>query len=194
MAHEYTLVVMGAGGVGKSAITVQFIHDKFLNRYDPTVEDSYRKVMVVDGESCTLDIMDTAGQDEYKALLDQYMKNGQGFLLVYSQTSLSSFEATDKFYNAVTRVHSDRPPMPMVLIANKYDLEDQREVFTPQGEEWAKKRKTGFLEVSAKTKHNVVEAFESLVKRVNEWRELHPEFAPHTKKLNKTGKRLCVLF
>merc|ERR1711924_105017 len=79
--HEYRIVVVGAGGVGKSALTVRFIQGNFVEKYDPTIEDSYRKQVAVDGVAVLLDIMDTAGQEEYSALRDQYMKTGQGFIL-----------------------------------------------------------------------------------------------------------------
>lgn len=59
---EYKITVLGAGGVGKSALVVQFVHTKFLEKYDPTIEDSYRKTIDVDGQACQLDILDTAGQ------------------------------------------------------------------------------------------------------------------------------------
>ena len=55
---EYKLVVVGAGGVGKSALTIQLIQNHFVDEYDPTIEDSYRKQVVIDGETCLLDILD----------------------------------------------------------------------------------------------------------------------------------------
>merc|ERR1711913_279415 len=65
---EYKLVVVGAGGVGKSALTIQLIQNHFVDEYDPTIEDSYRKQVVIDGETCLLDILDTAGQEEYSTM------------------------------------------------------------------------------------------------------------------------------
>ena len=61
--REYKIVVLGSGGVGKSALTVQFVQGIFVEKYDPTIEDSYRKQVVIDGETCLLDILDTAGQE-----------------------------------------------------------------------------------------------------------------------------------
>ena len=60
---EYKFVVLGSGGVGKSALTIQFIQGNFVEKYDPTIEDSYRKQIEVDGKACMLDILDTAGQE-----------------------------------------------------------------------------------------------------------------------------------
>ena len=70
--REYKIVVLGSGGVGKSALTVQFVQGIFVEKYDPTIEDSYRKQVVIDGETYFLDIIETAGQDEYSTLKDQY--------------------------------------------------------------------------------------------------------------------------
>jgi GTPase KRas protein len=100
---EYKLVVVGGGGVGKSALTIQLIQNHFLDEYDPTIEDSYRKQVVVDAETCLLDILDTAGQEEYSAMRDQYMRTGQGFLLVYSITSRSSFDEVNNFKDQILR-------------------------------------------------------------------------------------------
>ena len=59
--REYKIVVLGSGGVGKSALTVQFVQGIFVEKYDPTIEDSYRKQVEVDGSQCMLEILDTAG-------------------------------------------------------------------------------------------------------------------------------------
>ncbi|GLD94536.1 hypothetical protein PINS_up003147 [Pythium insidiosum] len=90
-SKEYKLVVLGSGGVGKSALTIRLVTDNFLEDYDPTIEDSYRKLSTIDGDQVVLDILDTAGQEEYTSMQDQWMREGNGFLLVYSVTSQSSF-------------------------------------------------------------------------------------------------------
>eukprot|EP00800_Vazella_pourtalesii_P022160 TRINITY_DN854_c0_g1_i2.p1 TRINITY_DN854_c0_g1~~TRINITY_DN854_c0_g1_i2.p1 ORF type:complete len:117 (-),score=29.64 TRINITY_DN854_c0_g1_i2:491-841(-) len=76
--REYKLVVVGGGGVGKSALTIQFIQSQFVEDYDPTIEDSYRKNGVIDDEVAILDILDTAGQEEFSAMREQYMHHGEG--------------------------------------------------------------------------------------------------------------------
>ncbi|XP_009571372.1 PREDICTED: GTPase HRas, partial [Fulmarus glacialis] len=99
---EYKLVVVGAGGVGKSALTIQLIQNHFVDEYDPTIEDSYRKQVVIDGETCLLDILDTAGQEEYSAMRDQYMRTGEGFLCVFAINNTKSFEDIHQ-YRSVSR-------------------------------------------------------------------------------------------
>ncbi|KAL0078622.1 ras-like protein 1 [Phycomyces blakesleeanus] len=173
--REYKLVMVGGGGVGKSALTIQFIQSHFVDEYDPTIEDSYRKQCVIDGETALLDVLDTAGQEEYSAMREQYMRNGEGFLLVYSITSRMSFEEIDTFYQQICRV-KDRDYFPMVLVANKSDLESDRQVSTSEGRDLAKKFGSQFIETSAKQRDNVDEAFFEVVKdirRFNKEQEHH---------------------
>ena len=102
---EYKLVVVGAGGVGKSALTIQLLQDHFMDEYDPTIEDSYRKQVVIDGETCLLDIIDTAGQgDEYGALKDQCMRTGEGFLIVFAVNNAKSFEEITAYREQIKKV------------------------------------------------------------------------------------------
>eukprot|EP00122_Pirum_gemmata_P009911 Pgem_evm1s9150 len=136
---EYKLVVLGAGGVGKSALTVQFVQNIFVEKYDPTIEDSYRKQVEVDGQQCMLEILDTAGTEQFTAMRDLYMKNGQGFLLAYSITQQSTFNDLAALREQILRV-KDADNVPMVLCGNKCDLEDERviskSVGTSKAQEW----------------------------------------------------------
>ena len=93
-----------AGGVGKSALTIQLIQNHFVDEYDPTIEDSYRKQVVIDGETCLLDILDTAGQEEYSAMRDQYMRTGEGFLIVFAVNNAKSFEDITAYREQIKRV------------------------------------------------------------------------------------------
>jgi len=188
---DYRFVVVGTGGVGKSALTVRFIQGNFLEKYDPTIEDSYLKHIEVDNKACTLDIMDTAGQENYKALRDSYMKKGQGFLLVYSVVSNASFEHAKTIHREILRIKEGLPDIPIVLSANKVDLEE-REVDTVEGRSWAKETGMGYIETSAKANTNVAEAFEMLVRLTNDYREKHPEASP-VELPKKKGFR-CTLF
>ncbi|KAI3620276.1 hypothetical protein CBS9595_002243 [Malassezia furfur] len=166
--REYKLVVVGGGGVGKSALTIQFMQNQFVDEYDPTIEDSYRKQSVIDEEPALLDVLDTAGQEEYSAMREQYMRTGEGFLLVYSITSRSSFEEVSTFYQQVLRV-KDRDYFPVVMVANKCDLEGERQVSTAEGYDVAKRFGCPFVETSAKQRVNVDEAFNDLVREIRRY-------------------------
>ncbi|XP_065199288.1 ras-related protein Rap-1b [Sycon ciliatum] len=165
--REYKLVVLGSGGVGKSALTVQFVQGIFVEKYDPTIEDSYRKQVEVDGAQCMLEILDTAGTEQFTAMRDLYMKNGQGFALVYSITAQSTFNDLSDLRDQILRV-KDTGDVPMILVGNKCDLEDERVVSKEQGEELAQQFSScAFMEASAKAKINVSEIFCDLVRQVN---------------------------
>lgn len=90
-------------------------------------KDSYRKQCGIDGEVALLDVLDTAGQEEYSAMREQYMRAGQGFLLVYSITSRSSFEEITSFQQQILRV-KDKDYFPIIVVGNKCDLETERQV------------------------------------------------------------------
>ncbi|KAG0093075.1 Ras GTPase [Podila epicladia] len=165
LMREYKLVVVGGGGVGKSALTIQFIQSHFVDEYDPTIEDSYRKQCVIDDEVALLDVLDTAGQEEYSAMREQYMRSGEGFLLVYSITSRNSFEEISTFYQQILRV-KDKDFFPIILVANKCDLESERQVSTHEGRELAKQFSSRLIETSAKQRINVDESFYNLVREI----------------------------
>jgi GTPase KRas protein len=151
---EYKLVIVGGGGVGKSALTIQLIQNHFIDEYDPTIEDSYRKQVTIDDETCLLDILDTAGQEEYSAMRDQYMRTGQGFICVYAVTSRSAFDEITSFREQILRV-KDEDKVPMVLAGNKCDLEEERQVTTVEGQDLAKSFGCPFYETSAKANANL---------------------------------------
>lgn len=166
---EYKLVVVGAGGVGKSALTIQLIQNHFVDEYDPTIEDSYRKQVVIDGETCLLDILDTAGQEEYSAMRDQYMRTGEGFLLVFAVNSVKSFEDIGTYREQIKRV-KDAEEVPMVLVGNKCDLPSWA-VDMNQAREIAKQYGIPFVETSAKTRMGVDDAFYTLVREIRKDKE-----------------------
>ena len=92
-------------------------------------EDSYRKQCVIDDEVALLDVLDTAGQEEYSAMREQYMRTGEGFLLVYSITSRQSFEEILTFQQQILRV-KDKDYFPIIIVGNKCDLDLERKVST----------------------------------------------------------------
>jgi len=166
MLREYKLVVLGSGGVGKSALTVQFVQGIFVEKYDPTIEDSYRKQVEIDGTQCMLEILDTAGTEQFTAMRDLYMKNGQGFVLVYSIIAQSTFNDLPDLREQILRV-KDKDEVPLVLVGNKCDLNDQRVITTDQGQDLAKKFNCTFMEASAKTRTNVEAIFHDLIRQIN---------------------------
>ncbi|EPQ52697.1 hypothetical protein GLOTRDRAFT_46657 [Gloeophyllum trabeum ATCC 11539] len=163
--REYKLCLLGDGGVGKSALTVRYIQSHFVEEYDPTIEDWYRKQTVIDDEIALLDILDTAGQEEYKAMRDQYMRTSEGFLLVYSITSRQSFEEIPRLYEELLRVKGVIS-CPAIMVANKCDLDRARQVSMREGGARAKELGCLFVETSAKNNMRVDDAFHDLVREI----------------------------
>lgn len=163
---DYKIVVLGAGGVGKSALTVQFVQGIYIESYDPTIEDSYRKVTEIDKRPCTLEILDTAGVEQFTAMRELYIKNGQGFILVYSVTNPNSLQELLSLREQIIRI-KENANVPIVLVANKSDLSSEREVTPEMGvavaNSWGR---TPFYETSAKFCLNVDQVFTDLVRQI----------------------------
>lgn len=198
----YKLVVLGDGGVGKTALTIQLCLNHFVETYDPTIEDSYRKQVVIDHQSCMLEVLDTAGQEEYTALRDQWIRDGEGFVLVYSITSRNSFTRIQKFHAQVQRVKESGSassptgpsylpptlnspsfgPVPVMLVGNKADKHHEREVSSQEGQALAKELGCEFVEASAKNCINVEKAFYDVVRLLRRQRQFGP-----SKQLDRKG-------
>eukprot|EP00483_Globobulimina_turgida_P009375 UN09394 len=172
-APEYKIVVLGGGGVGKSALTIRLVTDNFLDEYDPTIEDSYRKQVQIDDQPALLDILDTAGQEEFSSMQDQWMREGKGFLLVYSITSRATFDEVAMLRDKILRTKDDDEgnSVPIVLAGNKCDLDDQRQVQTQEGMQLAKEWNCEFFETSARDKINNVECFYKVVQLIRQFEQ-----------------------
>ncbi|XP_061186035.1 ras-related protein Ral-A-like isoform X3 [Saccostrea echinata] len=163
----HKVIMVGSGGVGKSALTLQFMYDEFVEDYEPTKADSYRKKVVLDGEEVQIDILDTAGQEEYAAIRDNYFRSGEGFLCLFSITEQESFQATVDFREQILRVKND-DTIPFLLVGNKADLEDKRYVSVEEAQERAKQWNVPYVETSAKTRANVDKVFYDLMRAIKE--------------------------
>jgi Ras-related protein Rap-1B len=166
LTPDYKVVVLGAGGVGKSSVTVQFVQGVYVESYDPTIEDSYRKQIEIDGRACDLEILDTAGVAQFTAMRELYIKSGKGFLLVYSVTDENSLKELLALREQVLRI-KDSDNVPMVLIGNKCDLKEDRVLSIEDGikvsQDWGC---VPFYETSAMYKTNVDEAFVDVVRQI----------------------------
>ncbi|KAI5796359.1 ras family-domain-containing protein [Peziza echinospora] len=165
--REYNIVVLGAGGVGKSCLTAQFVQNIWIEAYDPTIEDSYRKVLDVDGRACVLEILDTAGTEQFNFdFREIYMKTGQGFLLVYSITSISTLNELSDLRDQILRI-KEADSVPLVIVGNKSDLEEDRAVSRDRAirlsQSWGR---VPFYETSARKRQNVDEVFMDLCRQI----------------------------
>ena len=194
MSDVYNITVLGGGAVGKSAITVQLVSNHFINIYDPTIEDSYRTTIFVNGCLVSLNILDTAGQEEYAALRDQYMRNGQGYVIVYSITSTVTFLEANAFrehlYRVLDKEYTEH--ISIVLLGNKCDSDSEREVQKNEAETLAKDWGVIFFETSAKNRINIVESFTALAEDIIKYKNLKETKEANTKEIQlKPKKKKC---
>uniref|UniRef100_W5N229 small monomeric GTPase n=1 Tax=Lepisosteus oculatus TaxID=7918 RepID=W5N229_LEPOC len=219
----HKVIMVGSGGVGKSALTLQFMYvtastadlcqkrewhsskkgsillSKFVEDYEPTKADSYRKKVVLDGEEVQIDILDTAGQEDYAAIRDNYFRSGEGFLCVFSITELESFAATADFSRRreqILRVKEDEN-VPFLLVGNKSDLEDKRQVSVEEAKSRAEQWSVNYVETSAKTRANVDKVFFDLMREIRA-RKMEDSKEKNGKKKRKSlakriRERCCIL-
>ena len=159
----HKVILLGAGGVGKSALTFQFMYQEFLEDYEPTKCDCFRKQVILDGENAQIEILDTPGQEDYEGIRDNYIRSGEGFLCIFSITDSFSLEKCEDFREHIIRVKNDENT-PVILVGNKCDLSVKREVSEDQALTIAKKWKTSYVETSAKTNQNVDKVFFEVLK------------------------------
>lgn len=194
MAMLLKVIMVGSGGVGKSALTLQFMYDEFVEDYEPTKADSYRKKVFLDGEEVQIDILDTAGQEDYAAVRDNYIRSGDGFLCVFSITEQESFSAVNEFREQILRVKSDDRNVPLILVGNKVDMESNRRVSREEAQNLAAQWGGGvkYVETSAKTRSNVDIVFQDLMRELILRKKMDSKSSNNLNK-PKTKKRRCVL-
>jgi len=171
MIH-YRYILIGDSKVGKSSLLLQFTERQFLSEQEVTlgVEMSSRSCHI-DGKEIKLEIWDTAGQESYLAITRSYYRAADGCLLVYDITRASTFKALPMWLSEA-RQNSNNPNLVIIMIGNKADLHEQRQVSTADAEEFAQANNLTFIELSAKNYNQVEEAFlksaEEISRTINE--------------------------
>lgn len=186
--RDFNAVVLGAGGVGKSALTVRFVRDEFVENYDPTIEEEYRQIVEVDGISSSLEVLDTAGAEQFTALNEVYIKSGRGFILVFSLIQEASLIEVDNLRQQIYRIKGENTGVPIVVVGTKSDLINEREVQRSTIQELATRWGLPFYETSAKRNWHVRDVFEELVRQM---RVHYPPESPKKKRRGKDGK--CII-
>ncbi|KAM0748999.1 ras-2 [Meredithblackwellia eburnea MCA 4105] len=172
------IALLGSRSVGKSSLSVQFVDAHFTDSYYPTLETTFQKVVKHKGNEFSLDILDTAGQDEFSILSSRQAVGLHGWILVYSVSSRSSFEMCSVIRDKILDF-TGRDSVPMVLVGNKSDLAVQRQVTREEGQALATSwGKTCFVESSARHNENVVKIFEAVVAEIEKDLNPEPEAAP----------------
>ena len=193
---QYKIVMLGSGAVGKSAITVQMVSGHFLSSYDPTIEDSYRTTINVNNQDIILNILDTAGQEEFYALRDQYMRSGDGYIIVFSITSVTSFLEVNAIKEQLNMIldADDNTLIPIILVGNKCDLEEYRQVQSSDAQRLAEEWRVKYFETSAKNKTNINRIFEELVYLIEANNQTNIQNTSNQKEHSRYSHNCCVLF
>ena len=159
------LAVIGKGVVGKSSLTYRFINYNAPTEHDPTIEDRYKSSLMIDNVKYDVEILDTAGEDDYQNMMDMWISFGEGFLLVFAINDKESFEVIKSKKERVIK-GKHNPNVPMLLVGNKQDLASERQVQYNEAKEVATSWGIEYIETSAKTNFNCKEAFERLAKKI----------------------------
>ncbi|EGC30255.1 rsmA, RAS family GTPase [Dictyostelium purpureum] len=163
---NYKLIVLGSSGVGKTSYSFRFVSNIFITEYDPTVEDAYKKDYTYDGKEMKLEIIDTAGQEEYSSgVMDKSIRCGDGFVLVYSITSRESYQKIKDLREKILWV-KDKEKVPMIIVGNKSDIEKDRKVTKSEARALAEEYGCKYIETSAKTNTNISESMDFLLKDI----------------------------
>jgi Ras-related protein Rab-1A len=184
--YLFKILLIGNSGVGKSSLLLRFADDTFTDNFMPTIGVDFKiRTLEVDGRTIKLQIWDTAGQERFKTITSSYYKGAHGIIVVYDVTDKESFKNIDTWMNEVEKHASDN--VSRILVGNKNDLEESRQVSTDEGKELADQYNIRFMETSAKESANVEEAFTLMTKEIKS-RVVHTE----ARKPTQTGKKLAA--
>jgi len=163
--RKFKLVFLGEQSVGKTSLITRFMYDSFDNTYQATIGiDFLVKTVTVRGRSVRLQLWDTAGQERFRSLIPCYIRESGLALVVYDITYRPSFDLTSKWIDEIRGERGN--DVIIMLIGNKVDLEEKRQISTEEGKKKAVELKALFMETSAKNGYNVKEVFNRVVMEI----------------------------
>ncbi|KAJ3386682.1 hypothetical protein CcCBS67573_g02369 [Chytriomyces confervae] len=158
---KFKLVFLGEQSVGKTSLITRFMYDTFDNTYQATIGiDFLSKTMYLEDRTVRLQLWDTAGQERFRSLIPSYIRDSSVAVVVFDITNRSSFQNTNKWIDDVRAERGN--DVIIVLVGNKTDLSDKRQVSTEEGEKKAKEANVLFIETSAKAGYNVKALFRKI--------------------------------
>ena len=161
----FKMILIGDSGVGKSNILLKYLKNEFQQNTKATVGVEFgTKTVEIDNKKIKVQIWDTAGQERYRSITSAYYKGAKGAFIVYDITRKASFENIDKWIEDL-KSNGDKN-VSIMLIGNKSDLADKREVQTDEGIKKSEESKVAFLETSALNGENVAKAFEQIIEQI----------------------------
>ena len=161
--YIFKVLLIGNSDVGKSSLILRYVDQIWNEVFVPTIGVDFKvKSLLVDNKRVKMQIWDTAGQERFRNVISSYFKGAHGILLIYDITARDSFKELENWLGEVER--NATPQVLKILIGNKCDLEDSRQITKDEGEAFAIRNGMNFIETSAKINTNVNEAFEALAK------------------------------
>ena len=161
----FKMILIGDSSVGKSNILLKYLKDQFDPNSRATVGVEFgTKNITLNNKKIKIQIWDTAGQERYRSITSAYYKGAKGAFIVYDITRKTTFENIDKWI-ADLKTNGDSN-ISIVLIGNKSDLEEKREVTKEEGLKKSQDCKTAFMETSALNGDNVHKAFDELIEQI----------------------------
>ncbi|KAI9481714.1 MAG: rab protein 6 [Benjaminiella poitrasii] len=159
--RKYKLVFLGEQSVGKTSLITRFMYDTFDNTYQATIGiDFLSKTMYLEDKTVRLQLWDTAGQERFRSLIPSYIRDSSVAVIVYDISNRQSFTNTSKWIDDVRAERGD--DVIIVLVGNKSDLSEKREVTVEDAEKKAKELNVMFIETSAKAGHNIKTLFRKI--------------------------------
>ena len=188
IARTYlSIITLGDTTVGKTCLAQRFIGQEFKDIKLSTIgQECFIKIVNINNHEIKIKIWDTAGQERYRSIAISSIRNANGVLLVYDITKMTTYETLEYWFKQIKNVLEIKDT-PIVLIGNKIDLKDSREVLYEKGEEFAKDHGIKFFECSAKSKINVDEAFNCLINDI--YKKHENEFTIEDKNINLSDKK-----
>ncbi|OBZ86443.1 Ras-related protein Rab6 [Choanephora cucurbitarum] len=159
--RKYKLVFLGEQSVGKTSLITRFMYDTFDNTYQATIGiDFLSKTMYLEDKTVRLQLWDTAGQERFRSLIPSYIRDSSVAVIVYDISNRQSFMNTSKWIDDVRAERGEE--VIIVLVGNKSDLNDKREVTVEDAEKRSKELNVMYIETSAKAGHNVKNLFKKI--------------------------------
>ena len=195
----FKVLLLGNSDVGKSSLILRYVDQVWTDTFVPTIGVDFKvKTSELENKKIKMQIWDTAGQERFRNVISSYFRGAHGILLIYDVTNRDSFTNLENWLIEIEKHASEN--VLKILIGNKNDLVDEKEIKTEEGEAFAKRNGMQFIETSAKMNTNVTEAFEALGKLMIEYNtEKKPITASNEKKVLsassgksiKTKKKCC---
>ena len=157
--HMFKLIVIGEASVGKSCLMIRAVKDEYKDGYDVTVgADSSTFMVKIKEKVVQLQIWDTAGMEKFRSVIKVFFTGSHGAFLVYDITRKETYDMLDIWLNFLKE--NSTPDVKIILVGNKIDLEDKRQVTFEMGRDYAQQRDLfDFVETSAKTGEAVIKTF-----------------------------------